>query len=310
LEKAVQPITTAKENSLLAIITNSNLINAICVLFIISSAFMIYRRVVYNWTHTQAQVNFVSYLHGLSMGIPFYFLIITYFAIWFPKTKLTKWLNWITDIKIVAPISLITIILTIVFFLANIPAPLGTWTSIGIAIASILICTSLLRDKLSNILSFTVAIGITGMWIGFWEIPYQTALKLIYDYPQVGTSTTIKWIVWEWVLESPMAGCGLWLLIIINAKYHIVQFNKRFIVLFSAYIILTIIWITSGFWVDVWYNWKENLWVATTEWDKTSMFVYKASKAVMLLAFISLIWRTRNANSTKSKATDLATKTL
>jgi hypothetical protein len=297
LEESVQSYRETK-SSTLAIITNPKLINIVCTIIIISSAFMIYRRVVYNWTHSQAQVNFVSYLHGLSMGIPFYFLILTYFVLWFPKVRFINWLNKITDIKILAPTFFIGIILTIVFLIFKLPAPLGTWTSVGLLLASTLMCCSMLRDKVPQILAFTIAVGITGMWVGFWEIPYQIALKLVYDLPQVGTDMTIRWIAWEIILETPMAGCGLWLVIIANQKYHFIRLSKVFYGLMSLYAVLTIIWITSGFWVDVWYNWKENIWIATQEWDKTSMFVYKSSKAVMLLGFISLLWSKRKSEVT------------
>jgi hypothetical protein len=255
---------------------------------------MIYRRIVFNWTHTQEEVNFVSNIHGLAMGIPFYCLMIVYFYIWFPKTKLSKFLDKITSPKILVLFYFVLVIFAIISFLLKSAAPLGTWTSAGLVFSSLLMCTVLLKDKIPNFLVLAIAVGITGMWIGFWEIPYQAGLKLIYDMPQVGTETAIRWIFWEILVEAPMCGCGLWIIIELNKKYHFVILNKTFLILLIVYVALITAWFLTGFWVDVWYDWKNNLWVQTTNWDKASMFIYKASKSVLLLALISLIWNKRS----------------
>lgn len=282
-----------KENSLLAVITNQKLINIVCVLVIISSSFMLYRRVMIDWVN-KSIVDTVSYIHGASIGIPFYALILLYFVLWFPQSRFTKFLNRITKFEVLAGILGIGIVICFVLFAINVPAMLSTWTSMAVLLAGILIVLSLLKDRVPCIVAVLAAIAINGMWIGFWEMPYQTALKLIYDMPQVGTSIAINWVIWEILVEVPMAGCGLWTLIIINKKYHIVSFNTKWWIAISIYTALTITWITTGFWVDVWYDWNNAQWIQTTEWDKLSMFIYKASKAAITIAFVSLVWSKKN----------------
>jgi hypothetical protein len=130
-----------------------------------------------------------------------------------------------------------------------------------------------------------------GMWIGFWEIPYQWAMKLIYDLPQVGVGLAWNLIYWETVIEIPLAGCGLWALIVLNKKYHFIKLNKLFWIFMGLYAIFMTVWIANGFWCDVTYNWEINKWVQTAYFDKPMMFTYKMSKVWMLLAFIAMIRR-------------------
>lgn len=278
-----------KENSLLAVITNQKLINIACVLVIISSSFMLYRRVMIDWAN-KSIVNTVSYIHGVSIGIPFYALMLLYFVMWFPKHRFTKFLNRICNLNILIVILAIGIVISFLLFAINVPAIPSTWTSMAVLLAGILIVLSLLKDRVPNVIVVLAAIAINGMWVGFWEIPYQTALRLIYDMPQIGMSMAINWVIWEILVEVPMAGCGLWALIIINKKYHIVSFNTKWWIAISIYTALTITWITTGFWVDVWYDWSKAQWIQTTEWDKLNMFIYKASKAAIAIAFVSLVW--------------------
>jgi hypothetical protein len=290
-DTAIRPIKTRKENSLLAIISNQKIINIICLIVIISSPFIVYRRIMIDWVAPQNIVNSLSNIHGLSMGIPFYFIILMYIIFYFPNLGLFNWLDKIINIKLVSSLAIIAIVICFICFLIKVPASLGSWTTIATVCAGMLWFYSILQSKLRNILAFTCAIGIMGIWIGIWEIPYQTALKLVYDMPQVGSAIAIQWIVWEWVIEVPMAGCGLWILVELNRKYKIVTINKWFWIFLGIYVILIAYWIISGFWVDVWYDWTLHKWIQTPEFSKLMMFVYKTSKVMMMLALVSLVWR-------------------
>ena len=103
-----------KENSLLAVITNQKLINIACVLVIISSSFMLYRRVMIDWVN-ESIADTVSYIHGVSIGIPFYALMLLYFVMWPPKHRFTKFLNRICNLNILIIILAIGIVMLLLF---------------------------------------------------------------------------------------------------------------------------------------------------------------------------------------------------
>jgi hypothetical protein len=290
-DTTTRPIRIRKENSLLAIIRNQKVINVFCFLIIISSPFIVYRRIMIDWVAPQNVVNLLSNIHGLSMGIPFYFVMLMYIIFYLPNLRLFNWLDKIINIKLVSSLAITAIVICFICFLIKVPASLGSWTTIAIVCTGMLWFYSILQNKLRNILAFTCAIGIMGIWIGIWEVPYQTALKLVYDLPQVGSAIAFQWIVWEWVIEVPMAGCGLWILVELNRKYKIIHFNKWFWIFIGIYAVLIAYWIISGFWVDVWYDWTLHKWIQTPEFNKLMMFVYKTSKVMMILALASLIWR-------------------
>jgi hypothetical protein len=244
-----------------------------------------------DWTLPPNSIAVLANLHGFTMGIPFYFLLIMYWSLEQPNHKFITWLEKICDYKYVMPVCMIGIVLSFVVFYLNVPVMLGSWTTVALTIAGTLLIYSLAVKKLSNLMAIVLSVGIMGMWIGFWEVPYQWGMKLVYDLPQIGTTLAWNMIYWESIIEIPMAGCGLWIVIVLNNKYKLFSFNKWFYIFFGLYVAMMVLWFVMGFWVDVWYNWDAQKWIQTVSFDKPAMFTYKISKVFMLLSFVALLWR-------------------
>jgi len=175
------------------------------------------------------------------------------------------------------------------------PMIIGSWPSDMLLFASFLLFYSLLYKRVPNMLALILCVGIMGVWTGVWELPYQIALKLMYDAPQIGLHETFRWIQWEIIVELPMAGCGLGIVAILGWQFKVIKFNKWFFIFMALYIGFMAYWILDGYWVDTHYNWDLGLWVQTDGFNKLHLFLSKASKVWFLLALISLVWR-RNEN--------------
>lgn len=285
--------SVSTQNSHVAIdfLTNGKFLITLCSLVIISTGFIIYRRIMLNWVGSDESITLVSYAHALMMGIPLYLCMMMYASFYYPKARWVKWLNRITDLKILAPICYVGMLVSFICFIANVPVLVGSWTTDAMVFASMLLLVYFLHGKVSNLLAFIATIGILGMWSGYWEIPYQTGLKIYYDLPQIGWNRTFEWIKWEWTIEILTAGVGTWIVWELNKRFHFVHFNKWFFIFFGIYIACMVYWFATGYWVENYYDWSIEEWVQKTDFQWGSLFACKISKVFMMFGFISLVWR-------------------
>lgn len=277
--------------SLINIITNRQLATFVSLVIIFGSALILYRRLMVDWVASDGVISFLAQVHALSMGLPFYFLVLMYLIYYDPKSRLTYICNKISNVNVISISAYVGLIICVIAFIFDVPVLLGSWTTLAAVIACLLISYYMVKDKMSPALSLAFGIGIMGVWVGLWEIPYQWAYKLIYDLPQIGMANTWNMIYWETIIEIPLFGCGLWIIIFLNKKYQLLELNKWFWIFLSIYIALMALWIGTGLWVDVRYDWSLGQWVQTPDFNKTMMLTYKMSKVFMLFALIVMIRR-------------------
>ena len=239
----------------------------------------------------------VSNLWALSLGqaIPFIFLM--FIVTTFNKSKLVKWLNQICNKNAIYTIGIISLIACLTLTITEVKGIWWTWMSMGIIIATTVLIVARTEKIIMPIESIILACGITSLWRGLWEIPYQFGLKLMYDLPQsqITTETVIQMLSYEVLAEIPLVLGGILIIWYYHDKYKgLITFNKYFVGFFSAYILLTILWFVLGFWVDIYYDWGELKWYYTSSFNKMAMFIYKSSKLAMILSFISLVNKKKN----------------
>ena len=275
-----------------------NVVVTICLLVILSSAFTIYRRTYIQWViPSQSLVDNISYIQAILDCVPFFCLPLIILAFVFRKSAFISKINSFISLKWIIPFCYGVIVLCIILTFTNAPFVFGSWPSLATVFAFFMLFVSFTYGRLPNIMMLFCFIGLLGTWTGIWELPYQIALKLNYDAPQIGLHEAYRFIQWEFIVELPVAGCGLCILAFMQVKYHILKFSKWFWVYFLMSVLFIWYWMYDGFWVDTHYDWTLKQWVQTDGFNKLHLFLSKASKVWYLLALISLIWRKPVAES-------------
>jgi hypothetical protein len=275
------------QNSPLAIIFNRRTIIIFCLFIICVSAFTIERRI--NLTVLN-QIQDAANMQKIAMCMPFLLMVCMYIFIYKPNNILYRFLNKILRYEVIATVCLIGILACYYMFSQKSAVRLGSWPSDAVIFSGMLILFLILKDRMSNTYAVIASAGLLGIWTGVWEVPYQTFLKIYYDMPQIGTMMGMRWIVWEWVIELPMAGIGAVIIWELNRMFHFIQFNKWVWIFLALYAVCMIYWVLSGYWVDDYYNWTLRQQVFTSQFNGWALFVTKLSKVFMMLAIVKLVW--------------------
>jgi len=265
--------------------------------WLISAGYMVltftylFRRHLHN---NIAGLPIIEKFHALCQGVTIPLLLLMFLVSAYPNSRVVKWLNSISNKKLIYPIGYIILTTCVILTLTEVRGLWWTWFSAGLIIAIILLVIASIGKELMPIEKAIIAGGIASLWIGIWEIPYQIGLKLTYDasFPQVTSELVNHMIAYEVMIELPLILGGFAILWYYQDKYgNIVKLNRYFILFIATYIALITAWYATGFWVDIHYDWGNSIWVYTNNFDKTSMAIYKASKVALALSLVALIWR-------------------
>jgi hypothetical protein len=161
-----------------------------------------------------------------------------------------------------------------------------TWLTAGVQVSTILLAYLMLEGRVYPVEAMLIGIGLVGIAVGSWEIPYQVGLKLNYEtaLPHAVMMNNLKR---EVLIETPFIMGGIYILFLYKAK-NVIHFNRWFWLLLAATIGLYAYWFLSGFWVEMTYDWTSYQWVQHPV-DIVAKTVYRASKVTLALALLSLL---------------------
>jgi hypothetical protein len=185
-------------------------------------------------------------------------------------------------------ILLVTIILT---FTGHTICIWWTWFSFGLNIAINILAYIFAKKRVSNGEAFIIGVAISAIWRGLWEIPYQMALKAIYDAPQIPTDQLWQMVRYEIGIELPLILGGILILWYYSWKYkNLYHYNYKVIVFGLLYLAATLYWIASGFSVEQIYDWVLKKWTNDSYIDYSAMAIYKFSKVALGLCCAYIIY--------------------
>lgn len=229
---------------------------------------------------------FVSIAFQLMFGITTFPLILELLNESFPIIK--KTIDKLITANMVIYTIVFIMIMCLYFTAMRIPGWWWTWLTIGLQLIVIAATALALKHKVSPSTWLFAGIALMGINIGLWEIPYQIGLKLVWEnyLPLRGL---LMGMATEIIKELAFIVGGVILLAVLQEKYKILQFNKWFWIFLSATVILYILWFTTGFWVEMTYDWNTYEWIQhpVNYWAKLD---YRLSKVTLTLAMISLVW--------------------
>lgn len=243
-------------------------------------------------TTTTPGVSSITNAISLYQAIPL--IIISMFAE-YNKTA-NKLINKIITRKNIYALSYLIISIVILLTLTgNTIFYWWTWFSFGLMIAITMFAMSIIN--IPSVDAFMLGAGIATLWRGFWEIPYQIGLKLIYDAPQISKPLLNSLIRYEIAAELPLIIGGVVLIWFYTSKHKLFNFNKHAVSFLLIYLVATILWFTNGLWVEIHYDWEASKWIAMDNINYSAMATYKFSKVALALGFVYLNYRkekTRN----------------
>lgn len=162
-----------------------------------------------------------------------------------------------------------------------------TWLTIGVQLCVLLLAYLVLERRVSPTEAVMIGIGLMGISIGLWEIPYQIGLKIYYE-AYLPTHVLVYNLRREILIELPFIAGGVMILWIYHKKYKLVNFNKWFWLFTGLTIGLYTYWFATGFWVEMTYDWVNYQWIQHPI-DIVAKTIYRASKVTLALAMVSLV---------------------
>lgn len=226
---------------------------------------------------------FFQLMFGLTIyPIPLIAIINTY-----PRAKAQ--LDRLLHKQVVIGTGLFLLSMCLLFTLQQVAGWWWTWLTVGVQVCILLLTYLILERKVSPTEAVIVGIGLMGISIGLWEIPYQVGLKL-YHEAYLPTQIWIYNLRREILLELPFIIGGVTILWIYHTRYKIINFNRWFWLFFGLTVGLFTYWFMGGFWVEITRDWVNELWIQHSL-DIVGSTVYKASKVTLALALVSLVWQ-------------------
>jgi len=241
----------------------------------------------YNWQDKSGQdtIGTMFYLmFGMTMyPIPFIFLMR------FSK-RFKAFMDYVLNRKLVIGAGMAVLFTCLLLTALHIPGWWWTWMTFGVQIAIVVLAVTLLRGRASNAESFIIGVGLMGISIGLWEIPYQVGLKLMHEYKLYDHDYIMRNMLREILIEIPFILGGIYIMLIYGKWLKIVNFNKWFFLFITGCIALYTTWFLTGLWVEI--NWVvvDDKWVwVQNPLNLTAKTIYRASKVALALGLVALL---------------------
>ena len=270
-------------------LANTRTIVIICLCYLILSFSLPIKRDFLVWQAINDTT--LAYVFALFFGFTLYSFGVLILGNGFPK--IAKVLNQICSKKVIYPICFGTLGLTLVLTALHIPGFWWTWTSLGAQVCTVLLTYLILEKKTQPYEAIIAGLGLSGIAIGIWEIPYQWGMGFIYYPKWLPPEALSAHIIYQTLIELPLIIMGILILIVLNRKYKIVSFSKWFWIFLAVTTGLYICWFLTGFQQEVVYNWDSQQWVQTPM-NMIVKTIYRASKVTLALGLISLMWKGKN----------------
>lgn len=247
------------------------------------------RRIQMQWTTFSTGANTIlGVVFQLHLGLPLYLIPVVAMLVAYPKFILSRVWNCLFNYSHVLLVGSALVAACFLLSLARVPGFWWTWFTMGLYIGAVVAAVVLLDGKVSSGVAVIIGVGLVSLTIGLWEIPYQIGLKLQYDAPQIGTELAWAWIKSEITLEMGFIVGGAGLVFGVGSYLKCIRWSWITTGLFAIAVAFYVIWFATGFWVDVYYKWVDNIWVQSAP-NTAAMMVYRVSKAATMLGFLSLL---------------------
>ena len=238
------------------------------------------RRFLFVWPEETAGT--FEMMMKLSKLFPFAFM-----TFWlFYELKIIRW-GWWPNLKVVNTIAISLLVVIIGLRIAQVPGAWWTWISVGNVIALWALGYNLFYSRIPRDRLFFMSVAAAFFLVGFWETIYQVTNWSTIYWGWYGYNTLIK----EIMIEIPFIAPAL----LIFPTYHLFKKNWKSNPLVPTMIIFFIalwgIWLSMGYWVDIYHKPIEDEWVYSegTALGLLQLQLSKLSKVVLGICLLSVI---------------------
>lgn len=207
----------------------------------------------------------------------------------FMHNKILSLVNKIANLKIINTGYILIIFACIFLHFLHVPGWWWTWTTIGLLASIIVLITNILATKIKTGEAALLSLGIAFVFMGTWEIVYQTGLLMYHSdlaFGRYGFQSYIQ-VVLKNILWALQGLAITFFVLYRNRKTIKVSFNNASKISFAIYIILTAYWFLSGM-PTVW---------KTPEFS-FMMLVIRATKVFYALGIIAMFMQLKNTCNT------------
>jgi len=200
--------------------------------------------------------------------------------------KFRNRMNWFCE-KVVVKSLVLALIACLVLTAFHVVGWWWTWLTIGVQLCIPLLAYIILKNRAHPIEALIIGIGLMGISIGLWEIPYQIGLGYIWNQHQA-IDTINQAVIREVAYELPFIIGGIIILAIYQDKYKLLSFNKWFWFFMSSTVGLYLTWFLTGFWVEMTFDIEADMFIQHPV-NMTARTIYRASKVALALGLVALI---------------------
>jgi len=268
---------------------------AFYIAFVILTFTLPVRRPIMNAMSGMNDGDVMNYVFKVMPFLPVLAMVIIYQQYRYSKSLIFRWADKLADIRFLHLVALVLMPIALLLFALQMPGGWWTWSTLGLHVATTVLLTGLLSDRLPPFSALLAAGSIVALGAGLWEVMYQASMFTVYYAPQGASPKGLAFAV---LFIQPMVLGGtavilqLWLRRSTSWGSGSIapRLNKLVLTSFGLFLLGIAVWHATGFWVDVLYDFDVEEILYQGDINYWSMFAYRSTKVALglSLAFLYL----------------------